>query len=101
MSELDRPQPLPRIWLYLRLGFSIVVGFILWNATTATDGEFHVAVGVWLAGAGCGFLFSMVPVQYRLVRSGLRWLSWLCSLMFVAIIVLQLTESSLVEQWLR
>jgi hypothetical protein len=92
---------LQRALPYLRLGFFLLIGLILWFSTAATDVEFHLALGFWFSAAGCDFLFSMIPAQYRAARLGLRLLSGLCGVILVAIVVLQLSGSSLIEQWLQ
>ena len=101
MSELRHPRSLQRVWLYLRLGFFLLIGLILWFSTEPTDAEFHLALVFWFSAAGCDFLFSAVPAQYRAIRSGLRLFSGLCGMLFVAIVVLQLLGNPLIEQWLR
>jgi len=101
MPEVAHPRSLQRALPYLRLGFFLLVGLILWLSTEATDLEFHLALGFWFSAAGCDFLFSVIPPPYRAVRLGLRLVSGLCGVIFVAIIGLELSGNPLIEQWLR
>jgi hypothetical protein len=101
MSKSHLAGSLQRALPYLRLGFFILIGLILWFSSGANDADFHLAMGFWFTAAGCDFLFSVVPAQYRLVRLGLRVLSGLCGIIFVAIVVLDLSGTSIIEQWQR
>jgi len=101
MPESHLSRSLQRALPYLRLGFFLLIGLILWFSSAATDVEFHLALGFWFSAAGCDFLFSVLPTEYRAVRLGLRLLSGLCGIIFVAIVALELSGNSLIEQWLR
>jgi hypothetical protein len=98
MRDSGSPFSQGKVWFSLRLGFLLIIGVILLSLLSSEGSDTYIAFGFWFAAALIDFLTILLPQHYRTTVSILRFIAYLCGLLFMVIIFMQLMGISIIER---